>query len=717
MSEEILQSGEFVFRPRARIIKTIGEELISNDNVAVTELVKNSYDARSPIVDITFDGVVKKKVVIKKIDRKEVKAEEAYLQKEGASITIFDEGTGMDFQTVKYAWMEPATNYKKKEENKKNAIRKFSGEKGIGRFASAKLSSKLELITKQIDKDEICVSFDWDAFSDEEQYLDNVKIKWVIRPAREIKSSGTILKLKELNDDWGESKINDLRVALSRLLNPLVPDEDFLISLNLPSGLNTSLSGLIERPATLNRPNYYIKGQILETGKPLNVFFFSKVKGEEEGIDFSPSSFHKEHPYSAGAFSFEFKVWDRDNDNLSNLANETDSILSSVKKDLDDLCGISIYRDGIRVLPYGNKNNDWVRLDLRRVNNPTLRLSNNQIVGYVSIGIDTNPLLKDQSNREGIVESPAFEDLKEYIKIILNEVEQRRYNERPRENNPREYSQRSLFERLSLSSLSDEIKEKPRDTKEIISLIDKKEKEIKETVSKIQEVISRYRRLSTLGQLIDPIIHDGNNFLNKIDLKTNLIIKETEKNDCDLSKIATKASEIQAVRVSFSQLFKRIEPFGGRKRGRPSSVILEDVIRNQFLINEEELKKNAVRYSVSNTQHRVTIDESELAVIIMNLIQNSIYWLSTVDKDRKIYVTVTDESDGLAIIISDNGPGVKEGTEESIFEPYFSTKPDGIGLGLAIVGEIMADYDGELSLVKDNQNEGATFKLLFRKRV
>ena len=716
MNEEIIQSGEFVFRPRARIIKTIGEELISNDNVAVTELVKNSYDARSPIVDITFNGVVKKREVIKKINRKEVKAEEVYIQKEGASITIFDEGTGMDFQTVKYAWMEPATNYKKKEENK-NSIRKFSGEKGIGRFASAKLSSKLELVTKQIDKDEICVSFDWDAFSDEEQYLDNVKIKWVIRPAKEIKSSGTILKLKELNDDWGESKINDLRVALSRLLNPLVPNEDFLISLNLPSGLNTSLSGLIERPATLNRPNYYIKGQILETGKPLNVSFFSKVKGKEEVIDFLPSGFQKEHPYSAGAFSFEFKVWNRDNDNLSNLANETDSILSSVKKDLDDLCGISIYRDSIRVLPYGNKNNDWVRLDLRRVNNPTLRLSNNQIVGYVSIGIDTNPLLKDQSNREGIVESPAFEDLKEYIKIILNEVEQRRYNERPRENNPREYSQRSLFERLSLSSLSDEIKEKPRDTKEIISLIDKKEKEIKETVSKIQEVISRYRRLSTLGQLIDPIIHDGNNYLNKIDLKTNLIIKETNKNDCDFNKIATKASEIQAVRIDFSQLFKRIEPFGGRKRGRPSSIILEDVIKNQFLLNEEELKKNAIHYYVPDTQHRVTIDESELAVIMMNLIQNSIYWLSTIDTDRIIHVSVADESDGLAIIISDNGPGIKEGTEDAIFEPYFSTKPDGIGLGLAIVGEIMADYDGELSLVKDTQYKGATFKLLFRKRV
>lgn len=716
MNEEIKRSGEFVFRPRARLIKTIGEELISNDNVAITELVKNSYDAGSQIVDITFDGLVKKKEVIRRVAQKELKKEESYIEKEGASIIIFDEGSGMSFETIETAWMEPATNYKKKQENK-NPNRRFSGEKGIGRFASAKLSSKLELVTRKKGEDEIVVNFDWDVFSDEEQYLDNVKIKWIIRPAQEIKTSGTILKLTGLNDNWDETKINDLRVALSRLLNPIVPNEDFLISLNMPKGINPALSGLVERPETLNRPNYFIKGEILEDGNPTNIHFFSKSIGKEEKINFKPNGFTKEKPYTAGAFSFEFKVWNRDNDNLSNLANETDSIVSNVKKDLDDLCGISIYRDGIRVLPYGNKNNDWVRLDLRRVNNPTLRLSNNQIVGYVSIGLDTNPLLKDQSNREGIVESAAFEDLKEYIKIILNEVEQRRYNERPRESQPNEYSKRSLFERLSLSSLSDELKEKPRDTKEIISLIDKKEKEIKETVSKIQEVISRYRRLSTLGQLIDPIIHDGNNFLNKIDLKTNLIIKETNKDDCNLSKIATKASEIQAVRVDFSQLFKRIEPFGGRKRGRPSSVVLEDVIMNQFLINEEELKKNAVKYSVSDTQHRVTIDESELAVIMMNLIQNSIYWLSTIDKDRKIHVTVTDESDGLAIIISDNGPGVKEGTEESIFEPYFSTKPDGIGLGLAIVGEIMADYDGELSLVKDNQYEGATFKLLFRKRV
>lgn len=716
MKEQIIDSGQFVFKPRARLIKTIGEELISNDNVAITELVKNSYDAGSPIIDITFDGIVKEVEKEKKEKKKTTIVKERYLAKEGASITIIDEGVGMDFKTVRTAWMEPATNFKKIDENK-NTNRKFTGEKGIGRFASAKLSTKLELVTKQKNKDEVFVVFDWNAFSNEDNYLDDVKINWITRPAQEIKESGTILRLIDLNENWNEAKIADLRVALSRLLNPIVPTEDFLISINLPKSFDESLSGIIERPETLNKPNYYIKGSITEAGNPKNILFYSKNKGKEELLHLSDDLFTRNRAYSAGPFTFVFKIWNRDDDNLNALASETNSLLKNVRKDLDDLCGISIYRDNIRVLPYGNYNNDWVRLDIRRVNNPTLRLSNNQIVGYISIGQETNPLLKDQSNREGIVESQAFEDIKDYIKILLNEVEQRRYDERPRENQTTKTTKASLFERLSLSSLSDEIKENNPSSKEILDLIGQKDAEIKETVTIIQEVISRYRRLSTLGQLVDPIIHDGRNFLGKIDTKANIILKEITKTDYSIEKIAEKTNEIQSIRKDFSQLFKRIEPFGGRKRGRPRTIVIEDVINNQFLINKEELDKQGITYRISDTKHTVTIDESELAIVIMNLIQNSIYWLSTVDSERRIDVKVSDEQEGLSVILSDSGPGIQPGTEENIFEPYFSTKPDGIGLGLAIVGEIMAEYDGELSLINDAELCGASFKLLFRRRI
>lgn len=717
MKEEILDSGSFVFKPRARLIKTIGEELISNDNVAITELVKNSYDAESPIVEITFQGEVQEKASDSKKGIRSTDSKEKYIVSKGASIVIFDEGVGMDFETIQKAWMEPATNYKKKTENKNNSKRRFTGEKGIGRFASAKLSSQLELITKQKNKDEIVVKFNWNDFSNEESYLDDVKIDWIIRPAQEIKKCGTILKLIELNDDWDETKISELRVALSRLLNPIVPTEDFLISISLPDGFGKSLSGLIERPETLNRPNYYIKGTVTKDGLPKDIVYFSKMKGQEETLSLPENLFTTNKSYSVGPFDFEFKIWNRDSEDLHSLASETNSIVKNVKKDLDDLCGISIYRDNVRVLPYGNHNNDWVRLDMRRVNNPTLRLSNNQIVGYISIGLDTNPYLKDQSNREGIVESQAFEDLKECIKIILNEVEQRRYNERPRENQTKESKKASLFEKLSLASLSAEIKEGKPNATEILNLISQKDEEIKETVSKIQEVISRYRRLSTLGSLIDPIIHDGNNYLHKIDLKSTIIYDEANNTNCNIEKIAKKANEIQDVRRSFAQLFKRIEPFGGRKRGRPQTIVVEDVIYNQFMLNSEDLSRNNIFYTISDTQHKVTIDESELAVVLMNLIQNSIYWLSTIDIKRRIHVDVKYEQDGLAIIVSDNGPGVKEGTEDNIFAPYYSTKPDGIGLGLAIAGEIMAEYNGELSLIKNSILGGASFKLLFRKRI
>ena len=78
---------------------------------------------------------------------------------------------------------------------------------------------------------------------------------------------------------------------------------------------------------------------------------------------------------------------------------------------------------------------------------------------------------------------------------------------------------------------------------------------------------------------------------------------------------------------------------------------------------------------------------------------------------------MADTIDGLEIIVSDSGPGVAPGDEEIIFQPYYSTKPNGIGLGLTIVGEIMAEYEGELSLFKSGLLGGASFRLLFRKRI
>ncbi len=78
---------------------------------------------------------------------------------------------------------------------------------------------------------------------------------------------------------------------------------------------------------------------------------------------------------------------------------------------LREWSGISVYRDAFRVLPYGEPDDVWLRLDQRRVNNSVVRLSNNQVCGFVEISGDTNPDLKDQTNRGGLIQNRAFEDL------------------------------------------------------------------------------------------------------------------------------------------------------------------------------------------------------------------------------------------------------------------------------------------------------------------
>jgi C4-dicarboxylate-specific signal transduction histidine kinase len=136
------------------------------------------------------------------------------------------------------------------------------------------------------------------------------------------------------------------------------------------------------------------------------------------------------------------------------------------------------------------------------------------------------------------------------------------------------------------------------------------------------------------------------------------------------------------------------------------------------LLYHTDIERLNISYEISNTQNIVTMDEAELGIIFMNLIQNSIYWLENIDTERKIIVQVErTNSEELYIVFSDSGPGIKEGTEDNIFEPYFSTKPDGIGLGLAIVGELISEYNGEFMLINNRSLDGASFKIIFRYRI
>ncbi len=142
-------------RPKARLLKTLGEELISSETVALIELVKNSYDADAKTVLIEFKGDVK--------------------TGEG-SIAIYDDGHGMDLQVIRDSWMVIASPAKQMSKLSRSGKRRVLGEKGIGRFATSRLARELELITRiPGGEKESYAFFYWSQFDNNDAFLDEIE--------------------------------------------------------------------------------------------------------------------------------------------------------------------------------------------------------------------------------------------------------------------------------------------------------------------------------------------------------------------------------------------------------------------------------------------------------------------------------------------------------------------------------------------------------------
>jgi sensor histidine kinase regulating citrate/malate metabolism len=107
----------------------------------------------------------------------------------------------------------------------------------------------------------------------------------------------------------------------------------------------------------------------------------------------------------------------------------------------------------------------------------------------------------------------------------------------------------------------------------------------------------------------------------------------------------------------------------------------------------------------------VAIDPGELIPIIVNLMTNALYWLERVPEDeRQILIEILPSKDEARVDIRfhDSGPGVEEGWEERIFWPGITKKEEGIGMGLTVAPELVAQYNGKMYLIKPGELQGAS---------
>jgi signal transduction histidine kinase len=681
-------------RPRARLIGLIGDELISDEPVAIVELVKNAYDADAEEVTIRFEG------------------EEA---EHPARIVVQDNGSGMGLKTVVRGWLEPATAIKRRSDRSPLKLRSYLGAKGIGRFAAARLAERLRLETKRSqDTRAVIVDVAWEQF-DQYRYLDQISIPYEVAIIRNF-DHGTRLTMEGIRKKWEYQDYYNLHTRLSRLISPFEDVRDFTIKLSVP--WYPDLDGEVQPPELISLPRYRLAGELNHEGYFTGQMLFDERLHKEfkelkvGGADNKPL---------CGGFQIEVRAWDRDREGLEPLSELLQKSITDMRKILNAFCGVSIYRDGFRVHPYGEPGNDWANLDIRSRQNPVSALANNQIVSSVKISRLSNPGLIDRSNREGMVLNEEHAALEHWLKEVLTILEKERYGLRPRKESLSD--SQPLFESFDLKPTLREVRKQLGPRHPVTKLISQADEEIKKGVERVQEAFSRLLLLSGLGQMVDIVIHEIGAPVGKIARQLMLIEKEIEgiKEEGTREKISQRVTPIKSWLQQILLLRERLDPQTPAKRGRATVFYVRQAIEDCLQLCESVLNKQGVKSELIETNGaiRARMSRAPLDQILYNLIDNAVYWISREHGEGKggtIRVILSPAPKGFRILVNDDGTGVAPEDRVRIFEPYFTSKQNGMGLGLHIARLVIEPY-GRLLLRDECDLAGACFEAVFERNV
>ena len=745
MSEEVkIKDGFYKVRPAGRHIVTIGRDLIKDKYAAIVELVKNSFDADSPYCKISLlpfenELVVNGKLVVNK----------------GIKIIIRDEGHGMSFETVTEKWMVPSTNDKFNRVESPNG-RIMQGKKGIGRYSASLLGNDLVLETIDLNGDLTTLYLIWDDF-ERAKYLDDVDV--LIENFKTDKNSGTEISIVGDEDhlnSWNVKEIRNLMFELKKLIPPKESNlnlnnsdvNNFKIEVELGNFPFLGLSNIteaIEPYPILELFDYRISGTVSNTGvanlkfenkripnSPVEEIKNYKIWLNQDNTFFSNEAFQK----YCGEVKFDFRVFDRDANSIDGLIERglKDPVTNQyvgkreARRILDQNNGIGVYRNGFRLRPLGDPGYDWLSLDNQRVQKPSMRVGCDQVIGFIHIESETKSGLEEKSARDGLKESQEYFGLKEIARQVLSLLENRRYAYRKtmglgRSSNNVNAKVDKLynFEELK-SNIERQLIAFGVSSENVLTIkkiISDKEQENNVVANELKQVIALYQGQATLGKIINVIMHEGRKPLgylrNQIPTITDWTrILETNFNKELLDKIINRLFVIGDQGKIISELFKKLDPLSAKRSLDKAQFSLRPVIRNVIDIFQSELLEKHIQIDVNYDEDIKLFGwKEDISLTLANLIENSIYWLQTNEKEKLISIKYfNDEPDITVIEYRDNGPGIEKALIESevIFEPEFSNKPGGgTGLGLAIAGEAISRNNGSLKAIYSTT--GVFFKI------
>lgn len=716
-------------KPRARLIRTIGDKLISGPEAAIIELVKNSYDADSPSVEIVIHPPT---------------------ETHNGKIIVRDSGHGMTYDNILNDWFEPATDTKSKNTLSKSGKRTVLGAKGVGRFASASLGKKISLtsIAKLHDNyQKSSLELDWSIF-ESNLYLDDIDIDINKTDLKATDSTGVTIEITELATTWDEKKIRNLVRELRRLATPQYEtDSKFDIYLNLekfdknnpePYNFNgpqllleaNRIAELLEdsngdnhkktsstliTPYKINKESdYHLKGLFNTDGQFNGTFTI--IRGDNQTLSLKLDAPPLEiGELSCGAVEVDLRLYDLESESIEKLFERmglkfSDFGLRNARLMISENTGIGIYRTGFRIRPYGEPDNDWLKLENRRVQNPSKRIGHGQISGTINVGSESTSHLIEQSSREGLEKNSAFERLITLVTNVLVKIEQKRFDFRAKAGISRKPAKQidKARELSSLESITKAISNlAEKDQRPLLLRIEKESK----ALTKALDEIEAYQRLlesrSALGMVVAQVIHDGRTYLDPISSAAKsiinnapLVLEKSPKGDLVRRYYPTYGQAILDGSKGLASLFKSLDPISGRRRGRPIEFSAIENIKATLNLLDELLIESSVNVQLKIDKKLNLYGYSgDLQSAMMNILHNAIYWLTTTENNKKtIQITSSIEDSMAKISVSNNGPLIDAQDFETMFEAGFSLKTEGHGLGLSIAKEACKNSNGDLTL-------------------
>lgn len=701
-------SGAARFSVDAHHINRLGLELVAKQETALSELIKNAYDADATRVEIRFENY----------------------KTPGGTLTISDDGSGMSEEVIKRTWMRISTTDKSDMPLSPTFARRRAGKKGIGRFAVQRLGRRLILETRVSGEAfGTRVTFNWD-----EDFAPGVDLRSIWNPVdrfpKDILDQGTRLRIIEVRDGWNATTFERVWRSVFFLQPPFnisavsntasLADPGFKVDIHGLDKNEQAKDALSMDTLFLSHATAVINAEIRIDGTA-NVTITSRFLEEPETIplegnfsDVGPANFHAHY------FIFQAQAM-------------PGSLVKKASEMGLRYGGIRVYRNGFRVLPYGEPNDDWLRLSFDTARRNILLPANNyNFFGEVSVSSERNPSLEETSSREGLIENSAYDSLKSFVRRAIITATNRLGAARKRkitatqkdfvpERKPSDIIGEGIAELSGVKATDVAADDQAREDlveKTVETLRKAQEAAVKfehaseEASVKHIEYENMLRIVSSLGLSIAMFGHEikasVNGVTGSLTLLQRAIAKLPEPSSSELR------DDLEALQRAVSRMFDvggYIETITSSSESRTlRSVSMDGRVLSFFSQFESYFRSRNIdcKIDISPGNYRtLPIHASEIDAVLFNLMTNSVKALRAgKPENAKIRVTVEKEEKFIRLSIEDNGIGIPATDRDRIFDAFFTTSQAdgdnstglGTGLGLKILRDIADSYGGSIDI-------------------